>query len=38
MLVGIRDGRVEWALSGTASDPDGLSGLLSSWLGDAAAR
>ena len=38
MLVGVRDGRVEWALSGTVSDPESLSGLLSSWLGDAAAR
>jgi hypothetical protein len=38
MLVGIRDGRVEWTLSGTVSDPESLDGLLSSWLGDAAAR
>jgi hypothetical protein len=38
MLVGIRDGRVEWTLSGTMSDPESLDGLLSSWLGDAAAR
>ncbi len=37
-LVGIRDGRVEWTLSGTVSDPESFDGLLSSWLGGAAAR
>jgi hypothetical protein len=34
MLVGIRDGRVEWGLSGGLSDPARLGGLVRSWLGE----
>ena len=32
MLVGIRDGRVEWGISGALSDPAKLRGLVRSWL------
>ena len=34
MLVGIRDGRVEWGISGALSDPAKLGGLVRSWLGE----
>jgi hypothetical protein len=34
MLVGIRDGRVEWGISGALSDPAKLRGLVRSWLGE----
>jgi hypothetical protein len=36
MLVGIRDGRVEWGLSGAVSDLESLRALVSHWLGESA--
>jgi len=35
MLVGIRDGRIEWAISGMASDLERLGRVVSHWLGEA---
>ncbi|MGH7306189.1 MAG: TlpA family protein disulfide reductase [Candidatus Rokuibacteriota bacterium] len=34
MLVGIRDGRVEWGLSGAVNDAESLRALVSHWLGE----
>ena len=34
MLVGIRDGRVEWGISGASSDQARLRGLVQGWLGE----
>ena len=38
MLVGIRDGRVEWGLSGAVNDPESLRALVSHWLGESLAN
>jgi hypothetical protein len=34
MLIGIRDGRIEWGISGEVSDPESLDRLVSEWIGE----